>query len=219
MTARCSPPIVAGIDVGSPRKGFHVVGLNGPTVSKFSSADPIAAVAWCVEFGATVVAVDSPIAWSATGRARPAERALMKSGIWCFSTPTQQIAHTHSKNYFGWMLHGAALYKALREHFEIYSGTNGRQRPICFETFPHAATCALAGRVVRARDKSTLRRQLLEDADVCCDSLTNIDYVDAALCALTARRFAQGIFAEHGDPIEGFIVLPAGRGAGKRPAI
>lgn len=132
----------------------------------------------------------------------------MATGIWCFSTPSEQAARSHPNDHFGWMLNGAALYRALRNKFDLYNGSNDRSRPICFETFPHAIACALAGEIVPARDKRKVRRKLLIDASVCCDLLTNIDYVDAALCALTAARFAQGQIEKHGDPIEGFIVVP-----------
>jgi predicted nuclease with RNAse H fold len=208
MTLSRSAPIVAGIDVGSTRKGFHAVALSGQTLSKFSSTDPKAIANWCGDLDATVVAVDAPIAWSATGRARPAERALMNAGIWSFSTPTEEAARSHVQNYFGWMLNGAALYRALQKRFEPFNGSNDRSRPIVFETFPHAVTCALAGQIVRAADKRRMRREFLNDAGVCCDLLSNIDYVDAALCALTAAKFAQRRFEKHGDPIEGYIVVP-----------
>jgi hypothetical protein len=37
----------------------------------------------------------------------------MKQGIWCFSTPSLDIAKSHRSNYFGWMLQGADLYSEL----------------------------------------------------------------------------------------------------------
>lgn len=200
--------VVVGIDVGSTRKGFHAVGLNDRIATKFSSTDPKAIATWCKELGATVVAVDSPITWSATGRARPAERALMTQRIWCFSSPTEKAAREHPKNYFGWMLNGACLYRELGKYYALYDGTRDRSRPICFETIPHAIACALAGAIVPARDKCRVRRQLLKDAGIACDLLTNIDYVDAGICALAAMWFTQGHFVRYGDPVEGFIVVP-----------
>jgi hypothetical protein len=38
--------------------------------------------------------------------------------------------------------------------------------------------------------------------------LPNIDFVDAALCALTAERFLLGRTASFGDQAEGFIAVP-----------
>ncbi len=39
--------------------------------------------------------------------------------------------------------------------------------------------------------------------------LTNIDTVDAALCALIACYFLSGNVKTYGDVVEGFIVVPA----------
>ena len=41
--------------------------------------------------------------------------------------------------------------------------------------------------------------------------LANIDFVDAALCALTAERFLLRRTISFGDKEEGFIVVPAPR--------
>ena len=38
--------------------------------------------------------------------------------------------------------------------------------------------------------------------------LTNIDMVDAALCALTAQHLLNRTFKTYGDAAEGFIVVP-----------
>lgn len=200
--------IVAGIDVGSTPKGFHAVGLRRLSVTTFSSVDPKEIADWCEEIDATAVAVDSPIAWSVTGRARGAERALMAQRIWCFSSPTEKAAREHPTNFFDWMLNGAVLYRELGKRYSLYDGTADGVRPICFETFPHAITCALTGEITSAKDKVKQRRQALEAAGIRCDALTNIDYVDAALCALAALRFSQRCFVRYGDAAEGFIVVP-----------
>jgi predicted RNase H-like nuclease len=49
---------------------------------------------------------------------------------------------------------------------------------------------------------------LLAKAAVCCDSLTNVDFVDAALCALAAEHFAHRRYTHYGDAGEGYIVVP-----------
>lgn len=155
-----------------------------------------------------VVAVDAPISWSKTGRARSGERSLMQQGIWCFSTPTEKAADEHRTNHFGWMLQGAKLYRALDESFVRFDGRNARARPICFVTFPQAIACALSGAPVPARNKRKVRRALLARAGVCCDLLKNIDFVDAALCALAAQYLARRRVTLYGDPAEGYIVVP-----------
>ena len=201
--------VVAGIDVGSIRKGFHCVGLSSrKAVGRFWSTDPVDVANWCVGIGATVVGVDAPIRWSRTGRARPAELALMRAGISCFASPSEEAAMNHPRDYYGWMRNGAALYGALGKHFNAFDGRNDRRRPIAFETFPHAIACALAGRVVPARSKRTIRRTLLKKAGVACELLTNIDFVDAALCALAAECFARRRYQKYGEPGEGYIVVP-----------
>jgi predicted nuclease with RNAse H fold len=177
-------------------------------LDKISSCDPTEIATWCKKIGATIVAVDAPISWSKTGRARPAERELMQEKIWVFATPTEEVAKAHPTNHFGWMLQGAKLYRALEKSFARFNGSNARARAICFETFPHAIACALNDAPLSARNKCKVRRALLATAGVSCDSLTNIDLVDAALCALAAEHFAEGRFEKHGDPAEGFIVVP-----------
>ena len=78
-----------------------------------------------------------------------------------------------------------------------------------FESFPHAVVCALAGRVVPTKPKATVRRAALRARgyDVTC--LVNIDFVDAALCAVAAEAFLKGCVQCFGDEQEGFIVVPA----------
>jgi hypothetical protein len=96
----------------------------------------------------------------------------------------------------------------MDKSFARFDGSNERARPICFETFPHAIACALSGAPVSARNKRQVRGALLAKAKICCDSLTNIDFVDAALCALTAEHFAHRRYMHYGDAGEGCIVVP-----------
>jgi hypothetical protein len=80
---------------------------------------------------------------------------------------------------------------------------------ICFETFPQAVACALAGSTVSAKGKATIRRGLLHAAGIDVGPLKNVDSVDAALCALTAHHFLAGSIKTYGDPETGLIVVPA----------
>ena len=68
--------------------------------------------------------------------------------------------------------------------------------------------CALARKVLPAKQKRTDRPRLLREAGISVTLLTNIDHVDAALCALTAHHFVVGTFKTYGDAAEGFIVVP-----------
>jgi predicted nuclease with RNAse H fold len=201
--------IAIGIDVGAPARGFHAVALKrGAYHDKLSSPDSRTIASWCERIGAHAIGVDAPCRWSATGRARRAERDLMAKGIWIFSTPSMEIAVSHPTGYFNWMLNGAKLFSELSSGFPLFSGATGSRHPICFETFPHAIACSLAGKIVRAKHKRTIRRALLEQNGIDTTQLTNIDWVDAALCALTAHRLLAGTVNTHGDLGEGFIIVP-----------
>jgi hypothetical protein len=88
-------PVTAfGIDVGASPKGFHAVAItDGSYAGHIASKDANELAHWCrVRMDARAIAIDAPCRWSNDGRARPAERELMKKGIWCFSTPTRQRA-------------------------------------------------------------------------------------------------------------------------------
>jgi predicted nuclease with RNAse H fold len=199
---------VVGIDVGGPRKGFHAVALReGSYLDTFASPDARDLAAWCVQAGARAVAIDAPCRWSRSGRARPAERALAAEGIHAFATPSLEAAE--GRAFYGWMRNGAALYEVMEQHFPLFDGGNAVSGPVCCETFPQAVACALAGKVVSARHKTTVRRELLGEAGIATQPLSNIDLVDAALCALAAQALLAGRFQAYGDAREGFIVVPA----------
>jgi len=57
-------------------------------------------------------------------------------------------------------------------------------------------------------DKASGCPRLLREAGLSIDSLTNMDLVDAALCALTVHHLLAGFFKTYGDAAEGFIVMP-----------
>jgi predicted nuclease with RNAse H fold len=209
--AGCAPipeTVVVGIDVGGPRKGFHAVAIrDGVYHDQFVSPDPPTLATWCIQVGARAVAVDAPCRWSRTGRARPAERALAAEGIHAFATPS--LAAAEGCDFYRWMLNGAALYRVIEAHFRLFDGGNAATGPICCETFPQAVACALAGKVVPARGKGAVRRDLLREVGIDTAPLANIDLVDAALCALAAQALLNGRYRTYGDATEGFIVVPA----------
>ena len=147
--------IVVGVDVGGMNKGFHAVLLkNGDFAGLSSSTNAVEVATWIEEHDAVAVGVDAPCRWSALGRSRTAERALALDGIHAFSTPTKEAAE--GRQFYGWMLNGMKMYAALGR-FRLFDGSRGRLSLICFETFPHAVACALAGRVVSAKQKATIR--------------------------------------------------------------
>jgi predicted nuclease with RNAse H fold len=205
--------IVAGIDVGAERKGFHAVALtDGALLGTFTDRDPAAIAAWCEARGAMLVGVDAPAAWSVDGRMRPAERALNAAGIRCFASPTRAAALAHPKGWYDWMLNGERLYAALSTVYARYrGGAPGRH---CFETFPQAIAVALLGGTVSARDKRVQRPRALASAGVDPTRLAGIDFVDAGLCAVAADRLARGCARCFGGGDDPPIVVPVTRGPG-----
>jgi len=200
-----------GIDVGGERKGFHAVALaNGEYHSQLSTKNTKELSQWCREtVRARVIAVDAPCRWSKDGHSRSAERELMKKSIWCFSTPMRAKAVVHPANYFGWMLRGEKLFRALEDDFPLCRELPAVSRKCCFETFPHAITWHLRCGNADASQKRTQRRELLREAGIDLTELTNIDLVDAALCALTAHHAATGgKCVSFGEPNTGLIIVP-----------
>ena len=106
------------------------------------------------------------------------------------------------------MCNGAELFRLLTPQYQLFDGKYSIGSAVCFETFPHAVACALAKKILPAKNKRTDRPRLLCEAGLSIDSLTNIDMVDAALCALTADHLLAGSFKSYGDAEEGFIVVP-----------
>lgn len=201
-----------GIDVGGERKGFHAVAITGGDYSSHIASKNVKDLSqWCRETAqAQVIAVDAPCRWSNDGHSRPAERELMEKGIWCFSTPTRVKAVGHRTNYFGWMFRGEELFQSLDEDYPIFRNLPAAGQKGYFETFPHAITWHLRGGNADASQKRTQRRALLVQAEIDLTELTNIDLVDAALCALAAYRAATGQECmSFGEPNTGLVIVPA----------
>lgn len=202
-------PVVAGIDVGGPGKGFHLVALRDREICHVAKlATPADVTARCATLGVEVIAIDAPSGWSRASGTRVAEAELQARGISCFRTP--QRAAALGRPFFAWVFNGEALFSTLMPEFAHFEGRPyGRGRPVCFETYPFAAATALAGRKLRAADKDADRRLLLRAAGVDLTPLRGIDTVDAALCALVACSYVAGRHTAVGNRAEGFIVWPA----------
>jgi predicted RNase H-like nuclease len=126
-----------------------------------------------------------------------------------FCTPSQDIGEVHP--FYRWMVNGAGLFRLLVPHYRLYDGRSPVVGSLCFETFPQAIACRLAGAKLLAKHKRVDRRRLLERAGITSDALTSIDEIDAALCALAARHVLAGSFNAYGDAAEGFILMPSCR--------
>jgi predicted nuclease with RNAse H fold len=200
---------VVGLDVGGIKKGFHAVAhRNGIFYEKFQSDCPIEIVSWTLSHSPMAVAIDSPCAFSLNGRSRKAERDLVKIGFNCFYTPTRFLAK--ESHFYDWVFNGELIYRHL--NMPIYLGEQF-PKPSCFETFPHAVHTSLwlqSGNDLPLGSKAKIRRKTLEvHAKYDISPLTNIDFVDAALCALSADYYLSGQFQSFGCKKEGFIVLPS----------
>ena len=207
MSHNYSAPIVVGVDVGGPKKGFHGVAISkGKIIETYAAFNAAEVVGWCRNLYAFAVGIDAPCCWSRTGRARLCERVLAAERIHAFATPSQAVAERNP--FYRWMLNGAELFRLITPHYRLFDGQHLPSRPMCFETFPQAVACALAGTIVSAKHKRSVRRRLLREAGLSIGILTNIDMVDAALCALTAQHLLNRTFKTYGDAAEGFIVVP-----------
>jgi predicted nuclease with RNAse H fold len=201
---------VVGVDVGGERKGFHAVSLSDNSFEVTQSLNPCDIAEWCVRRQARTIAVDAPCGWSSESRSRLCERelAIEEVKINCFATPTRDRASAHTKGFYGWVFNGEKLYAALRKAgFPLFCDELRSDRR-CIETFPHAVFCALMGRVTAVKHKKRQRSDLLHKLGYDTAPLRNVDYVDAALCALAARSFQDEQVLKFGDYREGVIMLP-----------
>lgn len=204
-------PIVAGIDVGGERRGFHLVASKGAAVqSTWETHDAAEAVAWCLKQGASLVGVDAPSGWShgidGEFASRVAERAINREGFRIFFTPTKEIGA--ERKFSQWMLNGERLYGELVKHYPLYRGESPAPARCCFETYPYIAACGLANKRMSAKNKNHDRREVIRSAGIDPATLRNQDYVDAAICALVAYSVHIDYCTAYGDAREGFILTP-----------
>ncbi len=160
---------------------------------------------------------------------RLAEHELRLSGIPVSGTPAREASCS------GWIRNGLALYRKLGElGFEPYPAEDRPQQWL--ETHPHAAFCALMGRIPLPKPalEGRMQRQLaLFERGVRChdpmDFLEELtrhkllngiipsgiiyqpEQLDALVAAYTAWMATEkaGELARFGDPAEGVIYLPA----------
>ena len=197
--------MVAGVDVGAEKKGFHVVILEGNVGKCFHREKPTEVRDLCARV--EVIAIDAPCGWacqsiSPTGRSRQAERDLKAlRGIQSFYTPTRARAAVNMNKNYDWVFNGEQLWRTLRQR-----AIGGPVRLI--ETFPQGIACALRGQVLSAKNKRHDRGRILKRLGYLLDTPASIDYLDATLCAHAAACFAQGSFEQFGNATEGCIVLP-----------
>jgi predicted nuclease with RNAse H fold len=207
-----------GIDVGGVKKGFHAVAnIGGQYLDKLHSIDPEEIVAWALSHHPSAIAIDAPCMFSLNSGSRKAERDLVSAGMRCFYTPTRALAA--KSRFYDWVFNAERLYEKLG--LPLFMGESFMDKlfmdkpckaPCVIETFPHAVQIALCrndAAFIPEASKSCLRRQtLLQKAAYDVSHLNNIDFIDAALCAVSADYFAKQQFTAYGCTAEGFIVIP-----------
>lgn len=166
--------LVAGIDVGGERKGFHIAVLDcgsGQIISLSNSNSP-SQVAGHLATLQTLecIAIDCPPRCQIRGpETRLAERDLHKEGFrvqWTRRAPMPPP---------DWMVNGENLWRTLQNRLEQVQ---------IIETFPTAVSRSL-------EDCAVVLPLALLKGDVLTRSGYK-DFVDAALCAWTASRFLEG---------------------------
>jgi predicted nuclease with RNAse H fold len=200
-----------GIDVGGIKKGFHAVAnRNGQYLEKFHSSSPDEVAAWALAHQPRAVAIDAPSMFSLEGSSRQAERDLVKHGMRCFYTPTRALA-TQSR-FYDWVFNGEQLYQALG--LPIFMG-GPHLGPCLIESFPHGIQISLWSHDQAASPQggkqSTRQHTLVTQAGYNISQLTSIDFIDAALCAVTADYFVNQQYTAYGCETDGFIIMPKKR--------
>lgn len=201
---------VAGIDVGGANKGYHLAILRaGQVIHVEQSREAMRLAATCRQFAVAAIGIDAPSQWATAGGGRAAERALARAGMSCFATPTRERAAANATGFYDWMFQGEELYRALAVTHPPLRTAGHAGASCCFETFPHAITCALLGvTVASAKQKRVQRRQALERVGIATTALRSIDAVDAALCALAAACLLRGAVRAYGEAADGHIFVP-----------
>jgi predicted nuclease with RNAse H fold len=199
-------PVVAGIDVGETEKGYHLVALKGAEVlGCFTTTEAAEATRWCKERNALYIGVDAPCAWRGEDHPREAERILRQMGYSLYPTPTRKVALQNPT--YAWMLNGEKLYQALQLEYPLIESIEAKP-PFCFETYPYATSCAYMGRKLDADDKNQDRRQILRTVGIDDSGFANIDFVDAAICALVGCSVSIDYCTAIGLAADGFMVFP-----------
>ena len=201
-----SQKITIGIDVGGIKKGFHAVAnRDGLYLAQFHSIHPDEVASWVLSHNPSAIAIDAPSMFSLNSGSRKAERELVSNGMRCFYTPTRALAA--KSRFYDWVFNGELLYQKLG--LPIFMGEQS-QETCAIETFPHAVQMSLwAEDPNPIGNKRSVRESTLAlKANYDTSQLSNIDFIDAALCAVSADYFAHHQFTAYGCKTEGYIVLP-----------
>jgi predicted nuclease with RNAse H fold len=184
-----------GVDVGAPRKGFDVAVIDRTHVQALVGGLTVGGVAAVVAaVDPLVVGVDSPCCCAPDGQtSRECERRVAREV--CGIRWTPGTAEVMTNRYYGWVVHGLELHRALA----------GVATEV-IEVFPTASWTRWLGPRGRSSRSSWTRRGLtiLELTGV--PPRTNQDQRDAIAAAVTARQHSRNATESLGE-----IVVPLGR--------
>lgn len=186
----------AGVDVGGPRKGFHLalvdgagrIGLAGERLLTATGVlDRLRA------FSPVLVAIDGPRRPAEPGeRSRACERAFVAAGV-CALRYTPGIAELRANPFHAWVLHGLELYRVLE-----------RGRIPAVECFPTAAWTVWGGPRRGTPRAAWSARTLAQLRVPGTPGRLGQDARDAIGAALTARLHTLGWTRVFGE-----LVVPA----------
>ncbi len=171
-----SESMVCGIDVGGPRKGYHICVLNGTRVELLAHATEPRELIRLLQIHTAhrgqyiqAIAVDGPArAQRATATIRATEAELARRGYRVLYTPEERPEPDH------WMSRSEAIHRECRKAFRDAT---------MLETYPTAVSDRLFG--LDAEFPLSLLQEKSKRKQVA-------DYLDAYLCALAAQRFICG---------------------------
>lgn len=184
----------AGIDVGGCRKGFHAALIDDERVIELlASTRAIELAGWLREWGAALVAVDSPGSPAPDGeRSRAGERSLVAARICSLRHTPDRRALKTNPGYYEWIEQGFLLYDEP-----------GKAGLAAVECFPTASFTRWAGPRGNGRRSEWTKAALAARGLADLPEAMNQDQRDAVAAALTARGHAAGQTERFGD-----IVVP-----------
>jgi hypothetical protein len=142
-------------------------------------------------------------------RCRTAEYELMRRNISVYQTPEQIPDWLR-----GWLTEGFEWYDALvAAGYADHSHHPDAGPPCVIESYPYANFVALLGGLPPGKATSqgrVARVNALRDAGVDADlAPMDADQLDATVCAVAGKRFADGEAHDYGDPREGVLTVAA----------
>jgi len=212
-TLRATSAVWAGVDVGGPRKGFHVALVDGRrrVDAPHRLLTPAAVLEYLERWHPVAVGIDSPRRLAADGqRSRPCEREFVAAGICALRYTPDRRGLRASPVYYSWIANGLALWQALEG-----AGLTALE---CFPTASWTRWYRPRARTPRATwSTRALARRRLDGVGGALDQ----DERDAIAAALTAYEWSAGRCETFGDiivPVAPPRAAHAGAAASRRGA-